>query len=450
MKPSRYNFFIDMVGGGKLAFNSASAYLAEVYQDKYPIIQRLLSGSLTPNTDEEKEFYQALTEGQYLVDDTLDEISSLKAKNRTTRFDNKSFLLTIAPTLACNFKCDYCFESQRPEMMKDNTIKSLLKFGEKYIRRAENMVITWFGGEPTLCVPIIERISGEFQSLAAKFGAAMQPATIISNGYILDGAMAEKLKLLGIHGGQITLDGPERVHDIRRKLHSGKGTFQRIIHNLIETSPILKWVIRVNVDRDNHESAFEVVEVLDKEGILANVYVYFAQVNSSEGVCGDMLGRCLSTEEFSINQVRLYQELINRGYYQIEYPSLAPGGHCGADTDSSFVVTPDGMLYKCWEELTLKDDRSIGSVFSDELTPLQRSNRLKYLAWDPFEKAVCRECNILPMCMAGCPSDGLRLNHPDKGACIPWKYNLEEMLTLRYICDIQKQSKSLEDQPTKP
>jgi len=326
MKPSRYNFFIDMNGGGKLAFNAASAYLAEVYEDKFPIIHKLLTDSSPPETDEEQELYQALVEGQYLIDENLDELATLKARNRINRFDHKSLLLTIAPTLGCNFKCDYCFESQRPEKFSDETMAALLKFTEKNLRRSEDMAVTWFGGEPTLCLSIIEKVSGEFRNIAAKRGANFQPATIVSNGYILDGKMAERLKSAGIHGGQLTLDGPERVHDQRRKLHNGKGTFQKIIQNLAESSGILKWVIRVNVDRDNHESAFEVIEVLDKEKILGNVYVYFAQVNSSEGVCGDMLGRCLSTEEFSVDQVKLYKKLIENGFYQIEYPSLAPGG----------------------------------------------------------------------------------------------------------------------------
>jgi len=92
--------------------------------------------------------------------------------------------------------------------------------------------------------------------------------------------------------------------------------------------------------------------------------------------------------------------------------------------------------------LTLKDDRSVGSLFDENPTPVQRANRTKYEAWDPFEKSLCRDCNILPICMAGCPYDGMRINSPEKGVCIPWKYNLEEMLTLRYICDMQRQSET--------
>jgi uncharacterized protein len=438
LKPSRCNFFIDMEGGGKLAFNSSSVYLAEIYADKYPIIQKLISRPDSAETEEEKRFLESLIEGQYLIDDELDEVEDLKARNRASRFNHAGFVLTIAPTLACNFKCDYCFEKQRPERMTDETIKALINFSETYIRRAENIAICWFGGEPTLCLSSIEKIYGEMGAKAAKYNAKFQPGTIVSNGYILDGKMAEKLIACGIHGGQITLDGPQRIHDRRRVLQNGKGTFRRIIENLKESSPAMKFVIRVNLDRRNYDMAFETLEALDKEGILPNVTVYFAPVNYTGSVCQDMMGLCLSTEEFSREQVELYKKLVENGFYQIEYPSLAAGGYCGADADSSFVIAPDGLIYKCWEEISVADDRSIGSIFTDETTPRQRANRLKYMAWDPFEKSECRQCEILPVCMGGCPHDGIANSNPVRGACVSWKYNLREMLTLRYICDLRK------------
>ncbi len=441
MKPSQYNIFMNLEGGGKLAFNCASATLAEIYSDDYHIVQKMLSGPQTPANPKEQEILSALIEGGYLVEDGVDELEFLKVKNRTRRFDKSTFFLTIAPTLACNFRCEYCFENQRKERMSEETEKALLVFSDKQIKRAETVVVTWFGGEPTLCLPTIERIHAGLKELADKYGVAFDPSSIVTNGYLLDGKMAERLKAAGVEDAQVTLDGPREIHDTRRKLHNGGGTFDKILANLAEASKIMRIVVRVNVDKKNFASSFRIMDEFRIKGILDDVRLYFAQVEKSEGVCADIRDHCLSTEEFSLGQVDMYQTLIKGGFYQIEYPSTAPGGHCGADTDGSYVVAPSGDLFKCWEEIAMDKSRSVGNVHEENVTPQQDIYQKKYLAWDPFERRKCRECEILAICMGGCPHHSMNSGDKEIGSCCSWKYNLREMLRLRYQCDLLKQAK---------
>jgi uncharacterized protein len=121
---------------------------------------------------------------------------------------------------------------------------------------------------------------------------------------------------------------------------------------------------------------------------------------------------------------------------------LAPGGHCGADSDNAFVVGPNGDLFKCWEDLSADHSRSVGSVFQSEPTEVQHQTLHSYLAWDPLEKSGCRECEILPICMGGCPRQAMQQANATTGACCSWKFNLKEMLMLRYLCDLQKEANS--------
>jgi len=93
--------------------------------------------------------------------------------------------------------------------------------------------------------------------------------------------MATRLAAVGVTGAQITLDGPAEIHDRRRKLHNGKETFDRIIRKLKEIKDILKILVRVNIDKDNFDAAFGLVEILKREEILDSVYLYFSHVNSS-------------------------------------------------------------------------------------------------------------------------------------------------------------------------
>jgi uncharacterized protein len=437
MKPSRYNCFIDLEDGRRLAFNGISANLSEIYPEKASIVAGLLENPHEPVTVDDREIYQALIDGKYLIDDEFDEVEFLKVRNRRRRFDKSTYFMTIAPTLGCNFHCEYCFESGRPERMDDEVEQAILKYSEKYMKRAEMSGVIWFGGEPTLCIPTIERLQSDLRELAERCGSSFDPGSIITNGFLLDGKLAERLKGFGIESAQVTIDGPQEIHDQRRRLRNGGGTYNRIVSNLVESSEILKIIIRVNIDRQNIDNAFDAVEQFDKMGILPRVNIHFAQVHNSEGVCADIEKHCFATEEFSHNLVRLYRRLVDNGFYRIEYPSLTLGGHCGADTDGSFVFGPSGDIFKCWEDISLPE-WSVGSVFSEETSARQHSNLLKYLGWDPFEREECVSCSILPICMGGCPRQSLEKSNR-VGSCVSWKYNLREMLTMRYECDIGKE-----------
>jgi uncharacterized protein len=186
------------------------------------------------------------------------------------------------------------------------------------------------------------------------------------------------------------------------------------------------------------EEAPEVLADLEQCGVLPRVQVYFAPVNPTEAGCADMKGRCLTTEEFAGRQVALYRRLVAGGFHGIEYPELTAGGFCGADTENGFVVGPDGLLFKCWEDLSLDGSASVGSLFSADPDSRQAANLECYRSWNPSRRSHCAGCEILPLCLGGCPREGMKAAVSDRGACSPWKFNLTEMLRLRYLCDTER------------
>jgi uncharacterized protein len=269
------------------------------------------------------------------------------------------------------------------------------------------------------------------------------PGLIISNGYLLNGKTAERLKRLRIEDVQITLDGPREVHDRRRKLLNGKGSFQRIVENMSEVAHILNIRVRVNVDKGNAESAYEVIEELDRRGILDRINLYFGQVKSYGEACANVRGRCFCEEDFARSLVKLYRKLIDMGIYKVDYPKVYGGVYCGAVAEGTYVVSPNGLIFRCWEELSTDPEKSIGNVFSTELTERQKQNLESYRTWDPFAMKECLECDVLPLCLGGCPFHGMIESVSNKGICSPWKFNLREMLELRYRCEIEKQATTL-------
>lgn len=59
-----------------------------------------------------EDLAKELISGGMLVDAELNEYESLQVNSRIARYSNRSLQLTIAPTLACNFACPYCFEKK--------------------------------------------------------------------------------------------------------------------------------------------------------------------------------------------------------------------------------------------------------------------------------------------------------------------------------------------------
>ncbi|HVP06450.1 MAG TPA: radical SAM protein [Candidatus Acidoferrum sp.] len=443
MKASRYNHFFEIEGTDfVLGYNAFSGALAEIEKVNHPRVVQLLANPSQAQTKEDREFIECLTAGGFLITEGIDQTAIFKHRAKTYRLKGNILTLTIAPTLACNFSCDYCFESRSTTRMSPQTQDALIRYADQYLVKAEALRICWFGGEPTTCFSLVESLQTRLLELADRHRIDVMPGMIISNGYLLDVAMAENLKRLRIDRAQITIDGPEAVHDRRRKLLNGRGSFGRIIENLERTSGILEINVRINVDRTNIDSAFEVVEILKRRDILSKVKIHFAQVTSSGSTCADIRENCIGDEEFSNTLIQIYDRLFKMGIRQIEYPYIFSGGaFCGALAEGYLVVSPDGHLFKCWEELSTDAANSVGNLFSAAPSEQQKANLDAYLSWDPFTFSECHECNILPICMGGCPVAARKENLRSRGACTPWKYILKELTQLRYFDEIQKASK---------
>lgn len=88
-------------------------------------------------------------------------------QNSTTSPD--SFFLTINPTLMCNFRCWYCYESHKAQtVMSDDIIIKTNKFISNISNKFKNIELSFFGGEPLLefnkiVIPIYVNICGALQ-----------------------------------------------------------------------------------------------------------------------------------------------------------------------------------------------------------------------------------------------------------------------------------------------
>jgi len=444
MKSSRYNIFVDLPKNGiRLAFNSRSLALVEFLLEDCALIEKILA---EPNRADgidhkSRSIKRTLIEGGFLIDDLTDELNVLKAKNRTARFfGGHQTGLTIAPTLNCNFRCTYCYEQHKKGKMSLAAMKALLESTEKATVKGNDLFVTWFGGEPLLALNEMAFLSKGFLGMARR-NSTKYSAYIVTNGYLLDRRTANKLKRWGVTGAQITIDGPSSVHDRRRPLASGTGTFEKILENIKNSWDLLKIDVRINVDKDNIDTAFEVIETLEKEGLKNRVYPYLGCVYPYTDVCADIQSHCFRKEEFSLLVARLKFALLKRGFKTSTYPQLK-GAYCTADSLNSQVISPGGAIVKCWNHIC-DEGESVGHALSSRMTPREEANTCKWLAWDPFEKPDCRRCKILPICMGGCPYLAFKSGLKNRGYCIDLKYNLKEILSLFYLQKKQAEEREI-------
>lgn len=308
---------------------------------------------------------------------------------------------------------------------------ALLHFIDQKLNSLKSLNIQWFGGEPLLRIDIIERLSRGIEHLCRDHDASFNPSSIITNGYLLSVENAVRLKDANIKKVQVTLDGTADIHDQRRKLINGTGTFWRIVDNIKKTMEILTVSIRINIDKENLHKMDDFFEFLKKENLAEKVNFYFGQVQGNTAACADIASQCLSTKEYSQSIVEIMFKAINHGIFNIQYPSLYKWGYCGADNFNSYVISPSGKIFKCWEEICADEDSSIGHLSGNEPNPLNIANAARYLSWDSFSNEHCRACSIFPVCGGGCIFNAMK--SAEKKDCCTWKYNLKEMLLLKSV-----------------
>jgi uncharacterized protein len=435
MKASRYNRIFQASNGSWLAFNSWSTALAELEPSSIEFVRALLSDpdKTACDDDEKRAIRESLIDAHFLVEDDTDELAELHADVFRDRFRTDVLCLTIAPTLDCNFRCDYCYEEHLKVHMSTRVQDELLAFVGAQARRLERVAVTWYGGEPLLpkAYPIVQRLSRELTAQCKERGIHYA-AEIVTNGFFLDRERMLELVQFGVDRVQVTLDGPRASHDARRHLVGGRGTYDRIIANMKECVDLASFQVRINVDRRNSMSTIEVLEDLQREGIADKVRVYLAQVTEEGAACGNIQEFCYSREEFARTEVELYKAAAEKNLPLARYPFRIAGAFCIADRLNGYVVSPTGALFKCWHDVTLSPEKSVGSLI-DPQQPYQKANEDRWLHWTPQSRKGCRECDVAPLCHGGCPVEAMAHPEADRGSCEPFKFHLEPLLELRHL-----------------
>ena len=163
MKLSRYNF-LKQYDDATIFFNATTCALAVVDENFLRVLDDVKNNSYDEKNYDAQLIADMKSSG-CLVEDDVDELERLEFYRNLAKYDMTNFGLTIAPTLDCNFRCKYCFETHPKGKMSAETQAALVKFVESRIERAKNFSVTWYGGEPLLAKEIIFHVVKDTQKI---------------------------------------------------------------------------------------------------------------------------------------------------------------------------------------------------------------------------------------------------------------------------------------------
>lgn len=325
-------------------------------------------------------------------------------------YSSSTIGLVLVPTTSCNFDCHYCFEEgKRASNMKDETIDALISF-LKLHKSAKNISLTWYGGEPLLAHRAIKKILGR---LEIETGLPIIHHSIVTNGYYFSDQIIALFRRYPLNSIQITLDGNKDRHDsIRRQKGSENGSYDRLISNIdniLHKLPDTQVSIRVNIDKANKDDFFEVYNSLTERWGNKNVKIYpgllrIDNESKTNLACG-VLGH--------IEAMELYYDLRKRRMIDGSiYPVLQYHDGCSATLVNSYIIGPEGEIYKCWNDVS-NNDRIIGNIREERLSNTSLFYRY-IIAARTCRNTTCLACSMLPICSGSCAYYRLR-NIYEKG-----------------------------------
>ncbi|WP_429975075.1 radical SAM protein [Enterococcus sp. DIV0840c] len=414
MKLSQYTI-VEEVDNEILLYNSVYSAIVLLTQSEFHDLQTFINNDNLEKT----ELFSYLENQNIIVSDEIDEEARLVSVANEKRYNPSQVTFTIAPTMNCNFSCFYCYEQGfRQHTMTTETAKKTAEFILKNVLPHQSLKVIWYGGEPLMGLNSIKVISEIIMKNEKKYKNFN--AEIVSNGYLLTEKVAQLLKSYHVNYAQITLDGDQINHDSRRCLTNGKGTFARILQNIVKTLKYIPVTVRVNIDRENnHEDVIRLMNSLDNFNLLKKVGFYLAPVEDFDTY---KTPTCYTSQEFSKEEIMVYKSLLERGINIVAIPRTTIG-FCEAINRDDYVIDPNGFLYKCWVHI----GKTIGRV-GDIYTGIQLNSVHKtFTEYKFFSKAKCSSCKVQPLCLGGCPL--IRMN-TGESKCLSYKYKIEEHIKM--------------------
>jgi radical SAM protein with 4Fe4S-binding SPASM domain len=267
--------------------------------------------------------------------------------------DPLEYFIQLHLTERCNLKCTHCYQSGKgSDEMSLAEIRSV-------INEVADMVGEWSaaydvtfsssfnitGGEPFLRQDIFDVL----EELANK-GI---DAYLLSNGILINQDKAKRLAELEVKGVQISIEGPEDIHDSIR----GRGSLKRSlagVQNLLDAG--LEVTLNTTLSEINAPHFLDVITLASSVGVQKLGFSRLVPSGSGRNLLDRMLAKealkDLYSKIFSVNTGNLKIVTGDPVASQLRRPedednaSSFPSGGCAAGV-SGLTILPDGTVTPC-------------------------------------------------------------------------------------------------------
>ena len=327
---------------------------------------------------------------------------SIRLRQIAHYFSSRRLRLLILPTEKCNFRCTYCYEDFALGQMSSETVDAIAALVESRAADLDALEVDWFGGEPLLARTVVYRLSEIINDLAGRF-AFGYVGTITTNGYLLTPDVARELSARGVTRFQVSLDGPEEIHDARRPTVRKQPTYQVIAGNIaaiLDSDLDVHLQLRVHFDRATYPSVRDFVrDVVATWSRDARVEVLLTHVeNLSDSQDGHVPQMEPAERTAAVSELKM---LVGRGINKADAFYV-----CYAAQPNAFVIRADGRIGKC--TVALKDEKNVvGRLTHDGQLQLNDQQLLPWFAgWGTgnLQQLACPYSAIRTDSCAGCSS----------------------------------------------
>jgi uncharacterized protein len=435
MKPSMFNVQVPLPESNEVfLMNTFSDAQLLVSPDVTGLLQRIGAGETAFDTDE-RETIESLVANGFIVGSRDEEQDALKQYFTNMREDTDQLRVTLLTTLQCNFACDYCFQGDHGDYNKFaakmtlDQARGVARWIEKRLDevKPEKFVLTFFGGEPLLNLPVMYYLAERCANSCEERGIS-QFINIITNGLLLTRDIVERIAPYGLNGVKITLDGDRDTHNRMRPLRGRQGTFDRIIENVRAVADLIPITIGGNFDESSADSYPALLDFLAQQEFADKIskinfkpiikspqpaaqkgIIPLTVVSSSgkplAGTCMTSAGAgslssgssiCDSCHFVDEKMQFLRDETRKRGFHTPDGVHMGP---CEVHRRHAYTIGPDGSLYAC-PGFTGDNAQSTGHVDGREeewrQAIAERFDRLSP------HKEQCGDCSFIPVCGGGC------------------------------------------------
>ncbi|MEG1572383.1 MAG: radical SAM protein [Bacteroidales bacterium] len=328
--------------GYAIAYHYPSSTILEINDLVYSLIEDLQNNA---SIDDLVQKYSISSDTIQEFINSLDHIQKTSAEE-TLVVDKSIDRITIHVSNDCNLRCTYCYASggsyaEERKLMTEQTAIDIVHFFVERFDRIGHIV--FFGGEPLLNIPIIERFCKEFLKSWEEGKLKQKPSLgIITNGTLCNKTVIDLVnKYINII--TISIDGPKELNDKSRCFADGSGSFDKI-KECIETlkkETKVKLIYEATLSKPHMEMGIN-------EAMLAE---YFKNEFGLSGtIVPDMYEPTLSTQEyFNENLLQCKDE----NFYLSE----------------SFLNFLGGIIHNEWREMCMVGDRIVAVSVDGNLFP---------------------------------------------------------------------------------